>query len=900
MKQILSIKLGFGFPQRAVFSPGGSVPPEGRDASRSKSFRSIEYQFRLRPWYVLFGFCFFCFGLTQAEEARPYPYKGAAPPYTQYLDPEFPFKELTLAIGEEGAANRDILPRALILPLEREVYVAFDTELLRVAGIWQGKFSDPLGVSFSSYALPLKKIGGGFGQLPTPGSTVLFRSGVFPGWQDSDAVELFDTRSAYIDEREPGRGPMDTNVAVWKSILDTDEGAVLTYQLFGAKVQERFQLVEHAGEIRVERRIGIGCLEKGATLLLPGEEGEVERVDVPSGIEDPQQIMVQYGLDGKLVVELAPGDRSFDLKKTARWKETVETSFSVGEEVDGYALDLLDIPYPNPWKRRIRPADIEFREDGSANVITFDGDLYRLTGFESPGGKIVWQRIAAGFNEPQTIAARGDELFVYSRGGVSRLWDLDGDYEIDRYEMFCNRFVQSPDTRDFPSSVVARRDGTVLISKCGQQVVSLNPHSGRVLEISSDGEDVSIFASGLRNAFLAYDSDRDLLTASDQQGEWVPSTPLHRIERGGFYGFEKSPAEEGESDVTQPLLWFPYRLAPSGVGQVHGFDERSMHLFGSVLFLDYKRPSMHKVNFAGGDLSKASTRSLSIVSEIPLLNGDFNPADGMAYVAGFQIWDSDAPRLEGIGRLREVEMKIDQPTSVRAMKHGILLSYPRALDRERATDAGRYQVAAWDYERTALYGSAQYNKEGAPGVDSLFVHSVHASVDARHVFLAIEESRLTMQLEVLIESEGQWNPVHLSVAEFDDNALESFGFEEIDFADLFASAPAPREEDAFDSVASATKGQELYTSYGCVGCHSIDGSTQGKSGPSFLDLFNRYRVLSDGSHMRATREYLRESILEPSKKRAKGYDDGDVGMPPYAGILKEEELESILLFLESL
>lgn len=836
---------------------------------------------------------------AQSDSQMPYPFKGAAPPYTKFLDEDFSFKELTIAIGEANAPDRDVVSRSVVLPLGDGFYVAFDTELLRVAAVWSGEFSAPLGVSFSSYALPLNKIGGGFRQLASPSGTVFSRSGIFPGWQDSERILFEDTRSAYIDDLEPGRGPMDPGVASWQGIFDTYEGALLTYSLFGGAVTERFSVEGTAGEKWVERRIRIEDLKKAATLVVPGSDEAFSTIDISPCPGYSVELRVRYALDGSVSVSRSQSIESFEIQNMKRWPERTTSSVTPGKEKGGYALDLIELPYPNPWKRRIRPVDIKFTGDGAAILLTFDGDLYRLTGLDVVDSPIQWQRIAAGFNEPQTLCLRGDELFVYSRGGVSRLWDLDGDHEIDRYEMFCNRFVQSPDTRDFPSSIIARNDGSLLISKCGQQVVSKNPHSGRILKISPDGKDVSIYASGLRNAFLAYDADKDLVTASDQQGEWIPSTPLLQIEEGAFYGYAKSPSVE-DVDVSSPMLWFPHRVAPSGVGQVHGLDDRSLLLSDSMLYLEYHRPSIHRVSLPGGNFQALSASQLPLDLEIPLLNGAVNPADGAAYVVGFQIWDSTAPRLEGIGRLREYATDRHVPTSVQPTENGLLLTYREPLDAESALDPSRYQVSAWDYRRTSQYGSAQYNASGSPGIDTWFVHTVYLSDDRRRVFLAIPHLRRAMQVELITESNGEGVPTYLTINDFHSESLESLGFDRIDFSALFAREPALRAVNRLSSVASVARGQEIYTSFGCIGCHSIDGTTEGKSGPSFLDLYSRQRLLSDGSRVKATREYLKESILTPGAKKARGYDDGDVGMPSYSGILKEDEIESILLFLESL
>jgi mono/diheme cytochrome c family protein len=50
----------------------------------------------------------------------------------------------------------------------------------------------------------------------------------------------------------------------------------------------------------------------------------------------------------------------------------------------------------------------------------------------------------------------------------------------------------------------------------------------------------------------------------------------------------------------------------------------------------------------------------------------------------------------------------------------------------------------------------------------------------------------------------------------------------------------------------------------------------------------------------ADEDYLRESILEPTRKLAAGFQSGEQAMPSYAGILSEEELKSVIEYIKSL
>ena len=88
-------------------------------------------------------------------------------------------------------------------------------------------------------------------------------------------------------------------------------------------------------------------------------------------------------------------------------------------------------------------------------------------------------------------------------------------------------------------------------------------------------------------------------------------------------------------------------------------------------------------------------------------------------------------------------------------------------------------------------------------------------------------------------------------------------------------------------------GEKLYTSLGCIACHSLDG---GKNhGPTLKDSFGSKREFLKGSSLVVDEAYIRESIENPMAKTVKGYLTGM--MPPYK--LQEAEYDSLILFIKS-
>jgi len=80
----------------------------------------------------------------------------------------------------------------------------------------------------------------------------------------------------------------------------------------------------------------------------------------------------------------------------------------------------------------------------------------------------------------------------------------------------------------------------------------------------------------------------------------------------------------------------------------------------------------------------------------------------------------------------------------------------------------------------------------------------------------------------------------------------------------------------------------------CKICHSIDGSPG--TGPTWLNLYGNEGAMSDGSRVERDANYIRESILEPNAKVVQGYAPA---MPSFQGLLSDEDIEGLLVFMRS-
>lgn len=90
-------------------------------------------------------------------------------------------------------------------------------------------------------------------------------------------------------------------------------------------------------------------------------------------------------------------------------------------------------------------------------------------------------------------------------------------------------------------------------------------------------------------------------------------------------------------------------------------------------------------------------------------------------------------------------------------------------------------------------------------------------------------------------------------------------------------------------------GETLFNNYGCIGCHSTDGSKG--HGPTLAGLAgSMHEIEGSDQRIEADTAYLLESISNPNAKIAKGYPPNY--MPPFQ--LPEKELQSLVLFIQSI
>ncbi len=97
-------------------------------------------------------------------------------------------------------------------------------------------------------------------------------------------------------------------------------------------------------------------------------------------------------------------------------------------------------------------------------------------------------------------------------------------------------------------------------------------------------------------------------------------------------------------------------------------------------------------------------------------------------------------------------------------------------------------------------------------------------------------------------------------------------------------------------VSPELRGQQLAQQYGCVNCHSTDGSA--KTGPTWLHLSGSNVKLSDGSSVVADDDYLKTSIINPNLQVIAGFPSNV--MPDFSTVLDQTMVESLVAYIKTL
>ncbi|MGE9268393.1 MAG: cytochrome c, partial [Verrucomicrobiales bacterium] len=446
-----------------------------------------------------------------------------------------------------------------------------------------------------------------------------------------------------------------------------------------------------------------------------------------------------------------------------------------GEEKTAWQVDQIPVPdieLKAPYFGKLRTSDFDFFSDGDrALVSTWDGDIWLLSGLND-FEEITWKRYATGFFEPLGLKIVNDVPYVAGRDAIWKLHDLNGDNEVDHFEIFNNDILITNNFHEFQFGLETDREGNFYVAKAspvlagGRGFDKILPHNGAFMRISSDGYKLDVLATGLRAPGGIGIGPEGQITTGENEGTWQPCCKINYWEPKngiGFFGTEDA-RHQATEEFTKPLCYLPMDVDNSGGSQLWVPENAEIGLkTGELLHLSYGQSAVYRVlpqkvsdGFYQGGVAKLPVKLSSSAQRAAI-----HPADGSLYVCGFRGWQTNAAKNEGIQRIRYVDDRdILIANGLEVTEKGIKISFEVELDAELAEDPASYQIERWKYIRSKQYGSGHFSidnpdeaAEKAATEKESKGHRVHDKVEVTKATLLDDKKSVLIEIKDLKPAE---------------------------------------------------------------------------------------------------------------------------------------------------
>ena len=407
---------------------------------------------------------------------------------------------------------------------------------------------------------------------------------------------------------------------------------------------------------------------------------------------------------------------------------------------------------------------MDFVSDSKLAVAIRKGEVWLLDGVLGEPDKVRYTQFASGLHEPLGVLRDGDSLLVTQRTEVTRLRDTDGDGVADEYLTAARGWNVSGAYHGYAYG--PKRDGQ------GNLWVALNLDMGDRTDnkaawrgwsgiMGPDNTFVPMVA-GLRSPCgLGANAAGDMFCV-DQQGTWIPSTPLYHLRKGAFFLNPEGIASQDRPDsplklsapvpnkvpypaalqalpeMVPPAVWLPYnKMGRSGTdlavctadGKFGPFD--GQFFVGEFTDAKVSRVFLEKVDgeYQGAAFPFLSGFASGVVRVL------FAPDGSLLVGMSSRGWSSLGTQAYGLQRVRWSGVTPFAIQEMRAQPDGFELVFTTEVDAASAGLPASYNLKSYTYLYSNAYGSAEI--DALP----LTVTSASVSADRRRVRLKIDGLR---------------------------------------------------------------------------------------------------------------------------------------------------------------
>ncbi len=415
-------------------------------------------------------------------------------------------------------------------------------------------------------------------------------------------------------------------------------------------------------------------------------------------------------------------------------------------ETDAYRVEEITVP-PG-----VAPevGGLAFNSKGELVVVTRRSGILIGKPAKDPAA-FEWRVFSnESLHEPLGVLVEKDnQLLVPTFPELTRITDTDGDGVADRYDTVSDAWGVSgayhesvvgpvPDGEGnwFLNIGTASHNGPTFahtrgrysaIGRRGRNFSSVE-WRGWVVKIKPDGSLIP-WASGFRaNNGIALGPD-GTVWVTDNQGDFIPTSPLYAVEKGKFYGHasslvwdaaftkdnpQRDPLLEGNEKLdamrAKPAVQFPHGIMINSPAQPIFIPagEKFGPFAGQMLVPDESGQRVLRVMLekVGGEWQGACT---FLVSGSGLRAGNnrvvFSP-DGTALYVGQTMRGWGGP-VEGLQRIVYTGQPLLEVKEIHLKPDGFELSFTQPIERTLAAEAARWRVQSYHYKFSQQYGAPQ-------------------------------------------------------------------------------------------------------------------------------------------------------------------------------------------------
>lgn len=447
-----------------------------------------------------------------------------------------------------------------------------------------------------------------------------------------------------------------------------------------------------------------------------------------------------------------------------------------------YVVETIDLPKG----LSAQVAALDFMPDGRLVAAFSSGEIMMYNTVTQQ-----WSVFAHGMHEPLGISVLDNNTVVFiQRPELTKATDTDGDGKADLFETLTDDYGLTGNFHEYNYGAVKDQQGNYYIGLNGgspgggirpevrgtldlkgtvpKQMFSVVPYRGWIMKLTPEGK-LLPYASGFRSPNgLGFDAKGNLF-ATDNQGDWIGTSPLHHVEEGKFYGHPASlywtkgwnkgapaalPVEELEAMRTPAAVLFPHGIiANSPTQPLCDLTEGKFGPYAGQLFVgEMNSPRIVRVMLEEVD-GQLQGACVAFLNGFGLRKGN----NRLAFDHSGNLWtgqnDHGWAGDKGIQRIRFTG---ETPMDVLQMKlttTGFELEFTQPVEKSKALDPTNYAIRHYYYAYHSKYGSDQFDVQTIP------VKQLTLSHDGKKVTVELE--KLTpnrvyeFKLEGLVSTTGK-------------------------------------------------------------------------------------------------------------------------------------------------